>query len=100
MVPLTLVTHPITALLTEIAGYVGLVLSEKYHLEEGVTYKSLSNWAKAMLHLSNNNASSTAASTSVDDNRILKKASKVPSFTLKPFTGDEFDRTPSTLSMH
>ena len=42
--PLALViTHPITALLSEIAGYVGLALDKKYHLEEGVTYESLSN---------------------------------------------------------
>jgi len=41
--PLTLIIHPITALLSEIAGYVGLALNENYHLEEGVTYNSLSN---------------------------------------------------------
>ena len=89
--PLSLITHPVTALLSEIAGYVGLALDEQYHLEQGVTYKSLSSWAKATLHLSINDASSTAVSTSVGDPRVPNKTSKVPSFALKPFTGDEFD---------
>jgi len=89
--PLALITHPVTALLSEIAGYVGLALDENYHLEQGMTYQSLSSWAKAMLHLSINDASSTAASTSVGDHRVPNKTSKVPSFALKPFTGDEFD---------
>ena len=35
--PLVLITHPVTALLSVIAGYVGLALDEQYHLEQGVT---------------------------------------------------------------
>ena len=34
--PLALITHPITTLLSEIAGYVELALNENYHLEGGV----------------------------------------------------------------
>ena len=75
--PLILITQPVTALLSVIAAYVGLALDENFHLEEGVTYKSLYNWAKAMLHLSNNDAGSTSASASVDDHRVPKKTSKV-----------------------
>ena len=103
---LALITRPITALLSEIASYVGFALDENYHLEQGVTYKSLSTWAKVMLHLSNNDTSSTAASTSLGDHRVPKKTSKVPSFALKPFIGDEFDGddymylNPLLLSIH
>ena len=53
--PLTLITKPVTNLLTEIAGYVALALAVDYHIESGVTYKSLSLQArKAMLNLSIN----------------------------------------------
>lgn len=46
--PLDLITIPVALLLCELAGYTEQAIESKYFLTSGVTYKSLSSWAKAL----------------------------------------------------
>jgi hypothetical protein len=87
--PLSLISHPVSVLIKELAVYVDLALNSEYYLGEGVSYKSLSSWAKAKLNPVINDARGSSASETLIDTK--KVSSKVPLFKVPTFTGDEYD---------
>ena len=78
-----LIKTPILLTLCEIAEYVGRVHASDRFLGLGVTYKSLSKWAKAIENPGRYDAQSSSHSTTRG-----KPVGKVPHFTVPPFEGD------------
>jgi hypothetical protein len=61
------------------------VLESENFLAPGVTYKSLSDWVKAMNHPGRNDARGSGSSTTQGSQQAT---GKIPLFSVAPFTGD------------
>jgi len=83
--PLDLITIPVVLALSEIARYAGQVLNSENFLAPGVTYKSLSNWGKALDNPGRNDARGSYSSTTQGSQQAT---GKIPAIDVKPFTGE------------
>jgi len=83
--PLDLITIPVVLALSEIVRYAGQVLDSAKFLAPGVTYKSLSDRAKALDNPGRNDARGSYSSTTQGSQQAT---GKIPAFDVKPFTGE------------
>jgi len=86
--PLDLITIPVALLLCEIAGYMEQAIESKFFLVPGVTYKSLSSWAKAKSDPGRHDARGSHSSTTLVSGASSNQ--KMPSFKVDRFEGDAF----------